>query len=335
MELQVVKNNKEVSGVIENLASTLSVNKRPIKNNPFIEANTTEVSLSHLKKDCTIPVFSKDNETTISHQEFIECAQLCAQSFFPQQHIEIPQIRVSHTIKGRVPTAIGKPVKELLDNEKTIYYERMAFAIEIPSISENVNGNQLNLVLGGVRAYNQENLYSKKSIEKFKFFIGYQNMICTNLCVNSDGYSGEIRVGSILELKNKILEIISNYTRTTHLKQMEALSQQKLTETQFAQLIGKTRLYQYLPKEMKSNLPEIIINDSQLTTVAKDYFLDKSFCRDVNGDINLWNVYNLFTSAVKSSYIDFFIDRNVNASFFVEGVSKALNGNSNYHWFLS
>ena len=44
----------------------------------------------------------------------------------------MPSIRVSHQIKGRVPSAIGKPVKELKENEKTIYYERMAFLIEIP-----------------------------------------------------------------------------------------------------------------------------------------------------------------------------------------------------------
>ena len=40
-------------------------------NGNFIEANTLEVSLNHLKKDCIIPVFSKDNESTISHYSFI------------------------------------------------------------------------------------------------------------------------------------------------------------------------------------------------------------------------------------------------------------------------
>ena len=40
-------------------------------NLPFIEANTKEVEMSHLKDDCIIPVFSKDNEVTISHQSLI------------------------------------------------------------------------------------------------------------------------------------------------------------------------------------------------------------------------------------------------------------------------
>lgn len=34
---------------------------------PFIEANTKEVTISHLQNDCVVPVFSKDNEITISH----------------------------------------------------------------------------------------------------------------------------------------------------------------------------------------------------------------------------------------------------------------------------
>ncbi len=38
---------------------------------------------------------------------------------------------------------------------------------------------------------------------------------------------------------------------------MKQLSQQNLTEQQFAQLIGRARLYNYLPKEEKSKIPEI------------------------------------------------------------------------------
>lgn len=38
----------------------------------FIEANTLEVDLNHLQQDCVVPVFSKDNEITISHARFID-----------------------------------------------------------------------------------------------------------------------------------------------------------------------------------------------------------------------------------------------------------------------
>ena len=142
------------------------------ESNNFIEANTIEVSLEHLRDKCIIPVFSKDNETTISHYQFINQTFEIVQNLFPTEKVNQPSIRVSHIVKGRTPSAIGKPAKELLEHEKTIYYERCAFMIEIPTIKENVNQNSLSLSVGGVRAYNQENLYSKKSLEKFKVFIG-------------------------------------------------------------------------------------------------------------------------------------------------------------------
>ena len=44
----------------------------PKKVNHFIEANTMEIDLQSLKNDCVVPVFSKDNELTISHNAFIE-----------------------------------------------------------------------------------------------------------------------------------------------------------------------------------------------------------------------------------------------------------------------
>ena len=113
---------------------------------------------------------------------------------FPDTEPKLPEIRVSHVIKGRIPSAIGKPAKELKDFEKTIYYERCAFMIEIPQIKEVVNGNELTLSIGGVRAYNQENLYSRKSLEKFKLFIGFKNLVCTNMCVSTDGFSNQIRI---------------------------------------------------------------------------------------------------------------------------------------------
>ncbi|MFC4178367.1 DUF3871 family protein [Flavobacterium gossypii] len=60
---------------------------------PFIEANTQEINLYNLKNDCVIPVFSKDNERTIAHQEFIEIAQNCASKAFPHHSFDTPEIR--------------------------------------------------------------------------------------------------------------------------------------------------------------------------------------------------------------------------------------------------
>ena len=302
---------------------------------PFIVANTIEVPLHHLKQDCIIPVFSKDNEKTIAHQEFIESVLTAISKVFPHHSISTPEIRVSHQIKGRTPDAIHLNAKDLLDHQKTIYYERMAFVINIPSIVDSINGNELTLSVGGVRSYNLENLYNKKTLEKFKFFIGFQNKVCLNMCINTDGFKEDLRASSASELQHKVIEVMQNYNAELHLMEMKEFTQDYLSEHQFAQLIGKSRLYQHLPKSEKQKIPMLNFNDSHINTMAKDYYEDKNFCRLDDGRINLWDVYNLFTQANKSSYIDTFLDRNLNAFEFTKGIQKTLNGNEDYHWFLS
>ncbi|MDC1365077.1 DUF3871 family protein [Algibacter sp.] len=331
MELQVVKQKTRERVTIEE--NTHREIKRD--NSPFIEANTKEVSLSHLQERCTIPVFAKDNECTLSHQDFIKTMTRSVSTVFPDYQTAPPQIRVSHVIKGRIPEAIRKPAKALLDHEKTLYYERMAFILDIPYLKQTIGVNSLSLTVGGVRAYNSQNLYSKKTIEKFKVFIGFKNQVCTNLCISTDGFLSELRVSSIEELQQRIIELFTSYNAEKHLKQMKTLQDQYLTEKQFAQILGKARLYNYLPKDLKQGLPELSFKDGQLNAIAKDYYDDKSFCRDSNGNISLWNLYNLFTGVSKSSYIDSFLERNVNALNFTNSVSEALKGNRGYHWFLS
>ena len=320
---------------IENMEA-LVIPERELTNHiqpSFIEANTTEVSLSHLEQECTVPVFSKDNECTISHQEFIHATWECARKVFGGHKVSDPDIRVSHVVKGRVPSAIGKPVKELREHEKTIYYERMMFVIEIPTICETIGGNRLKLTLGGVRAYNQENLYSRKSLERFKVFIGFQNRVCTNLCISSDGIIDDLRVSSIGGLKDHMFGLIGNYGIQPHLKGLGQLSDFSLTEREFAQLVGRLRMYNHSPKEQIDGLPALLLTDGQINSVVKNYYSDPHFARKENGDISLWKLYNLLTGANRSSYIDTFLCRSANVYGFVQTLSRSIQNNSP-SWYL-
>lgn len=302
---------------------------------PFIEANTKEVSINHLKEECVVPVFSKDNEITISHPNFIEAVWEAATKVFPKESIEKPSIRVSHVIKGRTPEAIHKNVKDLLDEDKTIYWERMMFAFEIPSICEDICGNRLNLTIGGVRAYNHMNLYSKKSPEKFKIFIGFKNMVCCNLCVSTDGYQSELKCMDVRGLFNSALALFEDYNMSKHLYEMGELQDIYMTEHQFAQFLGKSRLYGFLPKSEQKKLPQMLMTDTQIGMIARAYYNDENFSVPQGSkEINMWNVYNLLTGANKSSYIDNFLDRSLNATQLAEGLSKALYNDSEYSWFL-
>lgn len=303
------------------------------KVNHFIEANTMEIDLQSLKNDCVVPVFSKDNELTISHNAFIESVWDAAQNFFRGEQIDKPEIRVSHIIKERIPEAIHKPANQLLERDKTQYFERMMFCFEFPTVYENVEGNKLNLSVGGVRAYNHMNLYSRKTVEKFKVFIGFKNLVCCNLCVSTDGYLSNLEVSNTSDLFCSVLEMFKFYNPAKHIHLMQTLGNPYLTEHQFAEILGKMRLYQCLPPHYQKSVPKLLITDTQINSVTKAYMQDENF-GSFGNDLSMWKFYNLLTGANKSSYIDSFLDRAYNATEIATGINAALYGDERYKWFI-
>lgn len=302
--------------------------------NHFIQANTVEVTVEHLANDCVTPVFAKDNELTINHVCFIHTVEDCVKDFFRGEQVNEAQVRASHVIKGRVPSAIHKPANQLLESDKTIYYERCAFSIDVPTIFQDINGNRLYLSVVGVRAYNQQNLYSKKVPELFRVAIGFKNSVCCNMCVFTDGYKGEIRVSSTRELYQRVMELLNQFNAGKQIHLMQQLCNSSLSEHQFSQILGKMRLYQYLPMRMQQHIPRLLITDTMINNVAKSYITDENFS-SYGTDINMWKFYNLLTGANKSSYIDMFLDRSLNASEIAMGINGALNNtDERYRWFI-
>jgi hypothetical protein len=327
-------NNADVSDFIQDAVvvkdqQVLSTSK------PFIEANTGEVDFEEMRDRHIIPVFIKDNEPVISHTQFIEAMVYEVNKVYKGETILKPNIRASHPIKGRIAEARNKPAHELQEHEKTLYYERMAFVIEIPSMYDEIDGSNLSLCVGGVKAYNLDNLYSRQGADQhFKIFIGFKNTVCTNLCVWTDGFAGDLKVTTIGQLQACIYTLISRYNLLYHLHELRLLNEYAITEQQFATIIGKCRMYQYLPYKMKTEIGSLSLGDSQLNCVCKDYYKDNSFCKNDDGSINLWKLYNLFTNANKSTYIDNFLDRSINAYNFTEAIRRALQTKSS-NWFLN
>jgi hypothetical protein len=322
---------------VEEYASYIEIDEQEIasSSSAFIGANTIEVNLQDIQRSHIIPVFSKDNEPLISHGDFIQTTYDVINHCFKGEDILSPSIRVSHPIKGRTPEARYKPAKQLEDHERTIYYERAMFVFEIPSIQRTIDGQTLSLTIGGVKCYGDDKLNNKKgSSEHFKIFIGFSVKVCSNLCVWSDGAQLKLEVRSQGELMDAIMNMIRVYNPEQHLRAMQQLTEHNLTEAQFAQVLGRARLYNYLPNEVKKEIPPLLFTDTQLGSVAKDYFQENSFCRNENGEINLWRMYNLFTGANKSSYVDSFLERSINAFDFTHQLQTGLAG-SGTNWYLN
>jgi len=324
----------QVPTVMPVVIAPVEIEHSDTKRSSFIESNTIPGNFNEIKHNHIIPVFS-NNEPLISHADFIDAAYSLTTDQFHGETILRPDIRVSHAVMGRIPDAKDKPAHLLLDWEKTLYYQRMAFIIEIPSIQSTVDGNTLTLTIGGVRSFADENLGSRNVCDQhFKCFIGFKNTVCCNMCVWTDGYMSDVRIKNIRQLKAAIRTLLESYNQNFHLHHLSKLVEYSLTEHQFGQLIGKCRMYNHLPQSVKSTVTPILFGDQQMNAVVKDFYKNESFCRDNNGNINLWKMYNLLTGTNKGSYIDSFLDKSVNAYSFTEQLRWALEGKSE-SWYLN
>lgn len=219
----------------------------------FIESNTQAVTIEELNR-CIVPTFS-DNSLTIAHQQFINVVCEAASNIFGE--LTETECRASHPIIGRVPSALHKKANELREDEKTLFYQRLAWCCHVKELTREINGQTIYLCIGGVRAYNEDKLYAKKSPERFKVFVGWQVRVCSNLMLTCDGYSGVIECMSELDLLEKATQLFKQFEpkKEENLRLLENLGRTTITEQQFCQIIGRLRLYQALPTEQQRELP--------------------------------------------------------------------------------
>ena len=174
----------------------------------FIESNTSAITLEELSEKSIVPTFA-DNTLTVSHQSFIGSVMEAGKSVFGD--LTPVEIRVSHQINGRVPSALQKKASELTDDEKTVYYQRMAFVCHVVGLSRTINNELVHLCIGGVRAYNEDKLYGRQAPLKYKIFVGWQVRVCSNLCLSCSGFTGNIECITTSDIKEKALELFNGF----------------------------------------------------------------------------------------------------------------------------
>ena len=143
----------ETAEVIEAEAITDEVEGAEHPN--FIESNTQAITLDELTNNNIIPTFC-DNSLTISHQSFIGAVTQTAEKVFGD----------------RVPSAQHKKASELTEDEKTTFYQRLAFVCHVKNLTRSINGQTVHLCIGGCRSYSEDKLYYRQSPLKFKIFVG-------------------------------------------------------------------------------------------------------------------------------------------------------------------
>ena len=302
----------------------------------FIESNTSTITLDELTNNNIIPTFC-DNSLTISHQSFIGAVTQIAEKVFGD--LTPVECRVSHPIIGRVPSAQHKKASELTNDEKTIFYQRMAFVCHVKNLTRSINGQTVHLCVGGCRAYSEDKLYNRQSPQKFKVFVGWQVRVCSNLMLTCDGNSGTIECLTEADIMQKATELFESFNpnKEEALRLLENLQSTRIPEELFCAIIGRLRLYQFLPASEQKLLPALNLGDQAINAMVRGYVSNPTFGKKEDEDITCWNLLQLATEAAKSAYIDRFIDRNQNCTDFAIGIQKAINGEDTegYSWFLN
>ena len=336
-ELAVVPvEGKIVSDTVLNFEDAPEAEAQETEHPNFIESNTEAISIDELVSRCIVPTFS-DNTLTIAHQNAIAAVYKAAEEVFGE--LTPPECRVSHAINGRVASALHKPAKDLTDDEKTVFYQRIAFIAHVKSITRIVAGQTVELTIGMCRAYNEDKLYSRPSPEKFRLFVGWKVRVCSNLCLTCSGNSGLVECMTEADIYQKAYQLFSKFDpqKEETLELLENLNNTRISESQFCYIIGRMRLYQALPNEVQKTLPVLEIGDQAVNAAVRGFVTNPNFgLKEGETSITTWEMLQLFNEAIKQTYIDRWLDRNQNCTDFLLGIQKALQGEDTegYSWFL-
>lgn len=306
----------------------------------FIEGPSKQISVEELAFKNIIPTFS-DNSLTISHQKFVETTRKAAEAVFGSGNVTAAETRCSHPIIGRIPSAQHKKAAELSDDEKTVFYQRLAWIAQIATLTSSINGQEVSLTIGGTRSYHEDKLYARQNPQHFRVFIGYRVRVCSNMMLTCDGISDKLLCMTEMDIFQKAYELFTRFNeiKESTLCNLEALNNAWLTQEQFCKIIGRLRLYQALPCAQQKQLPQILLGDSVVNAATKQYVANPNFgiCGSPDGSISCWQLMNLLNEAVKNTYSDLWVDRNANCTSFATGIAQALSGNDSqgYGWFLN
>lgn len=334
---QTASSIKEQATVTTSIEDIVTVPEENQKFHPnFIESNTFGITLEELTDKNIIPTFC-DNSLTISHQNFIGAVTEAAGEVFGE--MTPVECRVSHPIIGRIPSAQHKKASELREDEKTVFYQRLAWVAHVNNLTRTINNQTVHLCIGGVRSYSEDKLYRPQTAMKFKIFVGWKVKVCSNLCLSCDGFSGTIECMTEADITQKALELFSGFNphKEEALNLLENLQSTEISEELFCKIIGRLRLYQFLPVSEQRNLPSLEMGDQAVNAMVKGYVSNPNFGKKENENITCWNLLQLSNEAAKSAYIDRWLERNQNCTDFALGIQRAIEGNDTegYGWFLS
>lgn len=238
----------------------------------FIESNSQAITLEELETKCIVPCFAT-NELTLSHQEIAKNLYSAAALVYGQENLGPLEFRVSHPISGRVgKSALSKDIDQLLDSEKSLWFQRIACCFKVKSMTNTICGQETNLCIGFIRSYHTTNLYSGKSAERISLYCGTRVKLCSNMCLTLSGLRENLQCLTGMDVKEHAHRLLESYSAHADedTQMLENLSSTFITPSEFSHLIGRLRYYMALStNEQKALVEGIYTKEIRNQKIAK------------------------------------------------------------------
>lgn len=159
--------------------------------------------------------------------------------------------------------------------------------------------------------------------------------------IQTSGTTGTIECLTEADIYQKAYQLFKSFDpeKEDNLKLLENLHTTRISQELFCSIVGRLRLYQFLPNEQKRDLPQVDLGDQPINAAVRGYAGDNpNFgMKDGITSISCWDLMNLLNEAIKATYVDKWVERNQACTDFAIGIQKAINGEDTegYSWFLN
>lgn len=304
---------------------------------PFVEGPSQAVSLVELTQESILPSYA-DGEIVIPPGHIIQAIILAAHDAMPNDLFAEPEIRASHLVQGRIWSAIYKKKEDLLESDKTKYWERMCFCVEVISRRSTLLQEPVSLTFGACRSLQNLNFHSRKGAEGVSIYISHRARICSNLMISlENGLKDNVLCSGPEDIYTAAYQLFSQFNADENADELSGLGRTTITASAFAHIIGKLRVYSCLSTADKKKLPfNIEIGDAQAYEATRQ-FVNGHFGLNGRDSIDLFCALNCLNTGVKrTSYLHNFLTKNANCTSLVLGLQRSIEGTcSDYDWFLS
>jgi hypothetical protein len=271
-------------------------------------ANAKEVSVQELF-NCLVPKNERTNQHIVSQAEL---ATITKDTLSNEYNIG------DATIVGSHFHSMGNATKEDVGG----WYDRLVCIYDLDVVQE-ISDSQLRLTAGFAIDYKSQSKLAnnKKNEQVVTMFMGFQNNVCMNMCISSEGISHQLIFSSPSEFAALMKNNVQSYTiqMKRQIELLRSMEGKSMPVNKFEEMLGRELIKSRMGNAQANKLTPL--NSTQWMDVASLTITDRRYrINPEDKSVSAWQAYNLMTEAAKNSQLDSVVSTLSNCTKFVAKV---------------